>query len=328
MSPDLREPQAEVHTQEAIPADQHPSRLQRARDGAKERLIYEPIARFQSQRQLNRDRRNYRPVNVSDEYLRIHDKRIERRQKIDRVASVAIIGGVALLAFIRAAKGYDLINFHNPPGLDVLPYFDGDVVDTWPGEGTPDLLNLHNPPGLDVLPFTDGPGDWVNDDYITDWRPGGEDLTDKDTLLNERSSNPNAYTDNENLNNLMEYGLDHQGTDTYGAETAGNSVEQPQLTEKEKEIGLIQQDFYVETGKGVTHEIIDQGQALGIDVSSEESYEIYQELEARFGSDMIQGQGTYQYNEEVRISSPGWARWNAEAIELMQRQLEELEEDD
>lgn len=311
MSPSVtgQQPPLQETQDTTVHEEERRSRLGRIKD----KLMYGPMARYQTYRQ----RRTYMPQNASDEYyLERHTS--ERYHRNNRIAAITFIGGVLVASYLHSRA------------IDFDPGFaDGDPMELWQvftkTEEVHEWVDFKNPPGIQVFP--------TKDDYVVDWWPGGgEPDLDPDVSLPEPDVSvpepdidvdvsPEPDVDVSPEPDVPD--VDAPEVDAPGAE-AGDTVQ----TEKEREMKIIAKDFRVENGHGITHEIIDQGQVLGVDVSPEESFKIYQKMEARYGADMIQGPGTYQYNGEIRISAPGQARWNAEAIEFMQRQLELLEEEE
>lgn len=84
--------------------------------------------------------------------------------------------------------------------------------------------------------------------------------------------------------------------------------------------------FYVEPTHGVTHEIMDYANNEGYNITPEQSYRIYQQLEAQHLSTLIDilhgGDDTYlDENGNILLSRAGRARWSPAAEETLRRAL-------
>lgn len=84
--------------------------------------------------------------------------------------------------------------------------------------------------------------------------------------------------------------------------------------------------FYIEPGHGVTHEIMDYANHEGYNITPEQSYRIYQQMEAQNLSTLIDilhgGDDTYlDENGNILLSRAGRARWSPAAEETLRRAL-------
>ena len=69
-------------------------------------------------------------------------------------------------------------------------------------------------------------------------------------------------------------------------------------------------DFNVENGNGLTHEIEEFAAANGKEISGQQAYDIYKELLAERGQGGIIETGTYVMGDgDIGISSPGASGW-------------------
>lgn len=119
-----------------------------------------------------------------------------------------------------------------------------------------------------------------------------------------------------------------EGCDTDGdkpPKTPSEPSNKPPEVPRNPGVEALSDGFNVEAGNGITHEIMDAGKELGVEISPDESFKIYEALEAKFGDDIVQGRGSYEGPDgDVRIASPGMAHWNPEAIQFLVNNMEEL----
>jgi hypothetical protein len=155
------------------------------------------------------------------------------------------------------------------------------------GSGNGQGESTPNGAGYGDVTVNGGPG---NDNIDVNIYPEGtEGGTDADT---GNGGNPSA-------------GVGNEGNDTNAPEAVNTG-----------------ETFKVEYGNGVTHEIQQYAQAKGINISNEDAFRIYEQLEANQHDKIIDLHGTSadsywhvdpQSGPEVRIASPGTATWYPEA---------------